>query len=1357
MTVGPSFQPARRAQPSLWRRVLLLVAVVALAALPAPAAAQESAEAAPPGVGPSFGPWTLDTGAPATAWDVAWGFTGHVDSYAAASSDPSILAVSMAGSTISMAGLVAGSVTVTVTATNDAGSASQQFDVTVKTATAPSVKTPLESQVMPVSATVYVNLRLAFEGRVESYAASSSDSEVVTAVVVDSVVTLTAVAAGSATVTVAATNNAGSASQTFAVTVSRLELSLSAPSHCLGSEGRNVDGRRVGVGTMAVRYEVSGGTAPYSVSARSAGSATGATGVLIVSCARPGLDPATVPAGVDVVEAGPKTVAVTATDANGLTASESVTVTVAEDVYTTDYYGGTLRPGRTYVVGDADNWALITLPEGLELSFDGATESEGELLDATFTDTATGSRIVLDWKTGREISRDVIKPAAGEGSADKSGVTPDVDRLFDMLGDSATTPAGVTRTSDSAGGATTWRPYTGLPANTAVLIQESMREGKTMTVCNGAQANDFPSGRRAGLLSAFGTALANAIALWNDKLWTEPPSTGTPHKIFKPLTKCADEDEEGERQYSGDIVISKAEAYEGQCREYPIGDPGGTDEEKEQWEEYRTCVEPYTSAGQIKFCRFKGGCAFRNVEGSKSPSVEPGSLQLISVTQSHIGEDSEGNQVIHSDQQLQQSYTRHILHELGHFLGLGDYGASCPTVDRKTLSLFAYMPDDDSTRSCRSLWSELLTERDLEDIHDIYHPDALVGLRESGLVISGSLPKDAGRPDQGNPGRLVHDYEYNAFGYVVGSRPSGSAGPYDLLGGLPIDDVTDAAGTVKIKLSDLSLPDGFNPAGKEFVVAGVTRGDWKRGCDEPGPWEEHSEVSLTIGEKAGPWTLGTPVTLHGRPSAATILSVHGGDGKAQVFWYPVARATRYVLSWGTGRNALTNKVLISTPTTAYTVSGLRNGTTYYFAVRAYDEDDRGGGQSQTRSTTPARLASPTGLVAASATRTTVSLQWESVANATDYEVRIRSGGGHGIAADGQSQEPQQAPSSAGQALIVRASGTSTTVTGLTGGATYRIDVRALLETTAPDQETRLTVSEWSPAVTATTDGTPPLPPPPQPPPPPPPLPPPPPQPPPPPPPLPPPPPTTTTTRAPPPPTTTTQAPTPPAPPTGVTAVASLGSATVSWNPVAGANSYEVRRGSATPVRVTGTSQRFSGLSPWTLYRFSVRARNASGASTWATAGVRTPERVSGQVAVLRMPPTPTGYTLSFAFKPSGESIIRPTLRFLRFSELDPRWWINTSAVIRTAANPSQTLGRVTMGQTTGGKIRVCFLSTSAIDRFCPRTHTISYDAMTLNRWYYSSTFSFTVYPSSGLNTAATDVNERLAHALPPSETVCAHC
>ena len=1232
----------------------------------------------------------------------------------------------MSGSQISLLGVSEGTATVTVAASNSAGSASQKVTASVYRAAAPTVGMSLGSRTVAVGSVTYVEVSQGFGGLVESYAAASSDTGVVSVSVVDSTLVVTAVATGSADVTVTATNKAGSVSAVISVTVSDLTLSVSAPSHCLGSEGIDVNGRREGVGTMALSYTVSGGTAPYAVSSPAVtGTRSTATGVLLVSCARQGINLNNVGAGVDVVASGPKTVSVAVADAAGVTVTESVTVTVAEDVYTSEFSGGSLVPGRTYVVGDNDAWALITLPEGLSLSFEGLTESGGEFIEAHFSDKATGSLIVLDWETGREVAREVIQAARSEGSA-----TPphDVGKLFDELSGSAATPAGVTRASAVAGGATTWRPYRGLPADARVLIEDRMLEGgPTFLVCNVARRRSFKQAHRLEYMRAFNNAILKAIDIWNEKMWTKDPATGTSHKIFRTGADCRS----SSKLYPGDIQIEKAKEYTGDCDNLPRGISEGTPQQVSDHKAFVMCRDKYLTLGHWKPCKHSGGCAFRRFDGTRPPKINRGAVRVVSITQEAERTDGVVDE---------SAWTRQILHELGHFLGLGDYKYNCPTADRKTRTLYAYPPKT-AVANCVSTYSDLLTTRDLEDLHHMYHPDALVDLRVSGTTISGTLPLDAGRPDPKKPGSTLYTHEYNAFGYVVGVRSAASSGDYKLLGGAPIGRVADAGGAVRIDLTQFDLPKGFDLAGKEFVVAGVTRGDWKRGHGSPKAWEAHSEISATIGSLAGSWTLGTPATVFGPPAAPTILGVYGGDRKARVFWYPVARAARYILRWGTSANSLTSSVIIGSPTTAHTVSGLRNNTTYYFAVRAVGSDNRAGGQSAPRSGRPSLVASPTGLAAYARTFSSVSLSWDSVTGATGYEVRVRTAAAGSTAAEGDSHVSPRAQRDDGQ--TVRVTTGSATIQGLDAGAAYQIDVRAELETRSPESGTQLTVSEWSSAVTVTTRSASPTPLPPPPPP-------------------PPPPPTTTTTTIATTTTTTTGTATPlpdkaPATPTGVSAVATLGSATVTWNRVTGATSYDVRRAGLSPVRTSGSSQRFGGLSQWTQYRFSVRARNAAGTSSWVTTTVRTPARVSGQVAVLRMAPTRTGYTLSFGFRPTGEAIIKPTLRFLRFNELSPNWWIKSSTVTRSAVTPAQTLGKVTAGKTSGGKIRVCFLPDGAANRFCPRTHTIGYDAMVLNRWYFSSTFSFTVHPATALRSESEDPDERSAHALPPGETVCGHC
>ena len=110
----------------------------------------------------------------------------------------------------------------------------------------------------------------------------------------------------------------------------------------------------------------------------------------------------------NAVESGPKTITLTITDTNGRTNTTDVTIEIVEDVASTEYSEGPLTAGQTYIIGDEQEWALITLPAGLDLEFEGVTLVEGEYDTAYFSDTLSGSMILLDWNTGSEVYREVL-------------------------------------------------------------------------------------------------------------------------------------------------------------------------------------------------------------------------------------------------------------------------------------------------------------------------------------------------------------------------------------------------------------------------------------------------------------------------------------------------------------------------------------------------------------------------------------------------------------------------------------------------------------------------------------------------------------------------------------------------------------------------------------------------------------------------------------------------------------------------------------------------------------------------------------------------------------------------------------
>ena len=158
--------------------------------------------------------------------DVAPRFTepdGEELEYTATSSGPSRVAVGVAGSTLTLTGLAKGAATVTVTARDPGGlTAEQHFEVTVPNRGPRAVGT-INHRVVAAGGSIAVDVAAHFndpDGDALQYTAVSSDPGRATVAVSGSVVTVTGVAGGAATVAVTARDPARlSARQEFNVRV----------------------------------------------------------------------------------------------------------------------------------------------------------------------------------------------------------------------------------------------------------------------------------------------------------------------------------------------------------------------------------------------------------------------------------------------------------------------------------------------------------------------------------------------------------------------------------------------------------------------------------------------------------------------------------------------------------------------------------------------------------------------------------------------------------------------------------------------------------------------------------------------------------------------------------------------------------------------------------------------------------------------------------------------------------------------------------------------------------------------------------------------------------------------------------
>ncbi len=268
----------------------------------------------------------VENGSPQTV-NVATSFNDPNDTltFTATSDNTAIATVTVMDSIVTVTPVAVGTTTITVTATDIAGqTAEQTFSVSV-TNPAPTATgtiadiTHLVANGSPQAVNVASNFS---DLDTLTFTATSDDTAIATVTVMDSIVTVTPVAAGTATITVTATDRAGqTAEQTFSVSVTNPAPTVAGMIDNITDLVENGSPRNVDVASNFSDLD----TLTFSAVSSRTAIATVAVMDSIVT--------------VTPVAAGTATITVTATDMAGQTAEQTFSVSVQADDVTTGTAG----------------------------------------------------------------------------------------------------------------------------------------------------------------------------------------------------------------------------------------------------------------------------------------------------------------------------------------------------------------------------------------------------------------------------------------------------------------------------------------------------------------------------------------------------------------------------------------------------------------------------------------------------------------------------------------------------------------------------------------------------------------------------------------------------------------------------------------------------------------------------------------------------------------------------------------------------------------------------------------------------------------------------------------------------------
>ncbi len=181
------------------------------------------------------------------------------------------------------------------------------------------------------------------------------------------------------------------------------------------------------------------------------------------------------------------------------------------------------------------------------------------------------------------------------------------------------------------------------------------------------------------------------------------------------------------------------------------------------------------------------------------------------------------------------------------------------------------------------------------------------------------------------------------------------------------------------------------------------------------------------------------------PGAFTISAAQVGNTQVTLTWGASSGAASYTVKYGTSTGSYPTTASTNA-TSPYTVTGLTNGTIYYFMVTAVNLNPTSTNAGAEATATPVAPPGAFAITGATPGSTQVALTWGASSGATSYDVKYGTTTG------------------SYPTTFTNTAGTSTTVTGLTNGTTYYFMVTA--------KNTGVTTTDASAETSATPAGVP---------------------------------------------------------------------------------------------------------------------------------------------------------------------------------------------------------------------------------------------------------------------------------------------